>query len=537
MKKRINKKTLILLSLLLLLPLFSGCFLAPLVNQVPTITSTPITTATVDELYIYNVDATDPDGDTLTYSLTTPTGMTIDSVTGVISWTPTFDQIGDNDVTVEVSDGLLSDSQNFIIIVSEAEGPGYTPPPSNRAPTITSTPITTVTVDELYTYDVDATDPDGDTLTYSLTTPTGMTIDSATGVINWTPNSSQIGDNDVTVEVSDGKKSTTQSFTVKVYDILTSIVVLPETMGFFVGEDDTITSITASYNYGPDASVALAACSYSSDDETVATVATGVVTGVGAGSATITISYTEGGITKTDTVEVTVNPVLLTSIVVLPETMTLFVGEDDTIDSITASYNYGPDKIIALNDPGCSYSSDDVGVATVATGEITGVGAGSATITVSYEEGGITKTDTVAVTVNPIPPNLELTPPTQSVTVGNQATINVEVEDVIDLRGANITLNFDASKLQYISSANGGFIPSATLLEQSIDNTNGTVILDIAGLGASAYASGSGTIMAVVFKRIATGDTNITFGATKLRDKGNNPITHTTGSGCSVTIN
>jgi hypothetical protein len=226
MKKRINKKRLILLSLLLLLPLFSGCFLTP-TNHTPTITSTPITTATVDALYVYNVNATDPDdGDTLTYSLTTsPSGMTINSTTGVISWTPNSGQIGDNNVTVEASDGELNDSQNFIIVVSEA--PPVTPPPSapiNHAPTITSTQITTATVDALYTYDVNATDSDGDTLTYSLTTnPTGMTIDSATGVISWTPNSSQIGDNDVTVEVSDGEKSTTQSFTVKVYDILTSI--------------------------------------------------------------------------------------------------------------------------------------------------------------------------------------------------------------------------------------------------------------------------------------------------------------------------
>ena len=133
-----------------------------------------------------------------------------------------------------------------------------------------------------------------------------------------------------------------------------------------------------------------------------------------------------------------------------------------------------------------------------------------------------------------VTPNLELTPASQSVTVGNQANINVEVEEVTNLRGANIILNFDASKLQYVSSANGAFIPSATLLEQSIDNTNGSVTLDIAGLGASAYASGSGTIMAVVFERVASGDTNVTFGSTILRDKDNITITHTKGSGCLI---
>ena len=139
---------------------------------------------------------------------------------------------------------------------------------------------------------------------------------------------------------------------------------------------------------------------------------------------------------------------------------------------------------------------------------------------------------TTSLSVLAATPNLELAPSTQSVTVGNQATINVEVEEVTNLRGANITLNFNASKLQYVSSAYGGFIPSATLMDSS---ANGSVTLDIAGLGATAYASGSGTIMTVIFNRIASGDTNITFGSTTLRDKDNITITHTKGTGCLLT--
>jgi len=141
------------------------------------------------------------------------------------------------------------------------------------------------------------------------------------------------------------------------------------------------------------------------------------------------------------------------------------------------------------------------------------------------------------VTVNA--PNLELTPASQAVTQGSQATIDVVVENVTDLRGAHITLNFDASKLQYSSSAAGSFIPNAFLAPATVDNVNGSVILDIAGLGESGYHSGmgTGTIMNVVFDTKSTSNANITFGATQLRDKVNNPISHTTGSGCSVTIN
>jgi hypothetical protein len=177
------------------------------VNHAPDITSTAITSATKDEPYSYDVNATDSDGDTLTYSLTTsPTGMTINSTTGLISWTPT--STGDYEVTVRVSDGSLFDTQSFTIHVEET-------PPVNQAPNITSTSITSATVDQAYTYNVDATDPDGDTLTYSLTTsPTGMTINSTTGLISWTPTST--GDYNVTVKVSDGELFDTQSFIITV---------------------------------------------------------------------------------------------------------------------------------------------------------------------------------------------------------------------------------------------------------------------------------------------------------------------------------
>jgi hypothetical protein len=41
------------------------------INHAPIITFTAITSAPVGVVYYYNVEATDPDGDTITYSLTT----------------------------------------------------------------------------------------------------------------------------------------------------------------------------------------------------------------------------------------------------------------------------------------------------------------------------------------------------------------------------------------------------------------------------------------------------------------------------------
>ena len=58
----------------------------------------------------------------------------------------------------------------------------------NHAPEISNPPVLGQKVDiyQTYTYDVDATDVDGDNLTYSLTdNPNGMVIDPSTGVITW----------------------------------------------------------------------------------------------------------------------------------------------------------------------------------------------------------------------------------------------------------------------------------------------------------------------------------------------------------------
>lgn len=96
-------------------------------------------------------------------------------------------------------------------------GGGGTSTPTNHAPTIISTPIAVAIINLLYAYDVNATDSDGNTLIYSLTTkPTGMIIDPTTGEISWTPTIAQIGDNEVEVEVSDGKLLDSQAFVIKV---------------------------------------------------------------------------------------------------------------------------------------------------------------------------------------------------------------------------------------------------------------------------------------------------------------------------------
>ncbi|MFA6901564.1 MAG: Ig-like domain-containing protein [Gallionellaceae bacterium] len=90
-----------------------------------------------------------------------------------------------------------------------------------NAPLFTSTPVTTATQNVLYSYTLTASDADGDVLSYSLDVkPSGMVIDSATGIINWTPGNTQVGTQAVTARVTDtGGLFATQPFSITVADV------------------------------------------------------------------------------------------------------------------------------------------------------------------------------------------------------------------------------------------------------------------------------------------------------------------------------
>ncbi|HEY2411363.1 MAG TPA: FG-GAP-like repeat-containing protein [Pirellulaceae bacterium] len=179
-------------------------------NEPPAITSIPPTEAAINFPYIYSVAAADPFDPVLTYSLPDhPAGMTIDADIGVITWTPTAQQLGLQSVTVQAANdhgGVAL--QTYDIVVTNGA--------PNLPPVINSTPPKQATVGDEYQYIVDATDPEGLAVHYQLKTfPIGMTIDANSGVISWTPTVAQIGTNPVTVVAIDpGGKAAIQSFLV-----------------------------------------------------------------------------------------------------------------------------------------------------------------------------------------------------------------------------------------------------------------------------------------------------------------------------------
>ena len=90
-------------------------------NDLPEITSEPVTRGTALLPYSYQLNATDVDRDeVLTYSLqVAPENMTIDSSTGLIQWLPSIKQGGQNPVVAAVDDGHGTPvTQEFAITIN-----------------------------------------------------------------------------------------------------------------------------------------------------------------------------------------------------------------------------------------------------------------------------------------------------------------------------------------------------------------------------------------------------------------------------------
>ncbi len=177
-------------------------------NRPPEITSTPATAAGEGHIYYYPALADDPDGDTLSWSLSAaPPGMTVNPDTGLIQWTPGSTAAGLVPVVVRVEDSLgLFDEQAYELTVGGA----------NTAPRFLSSPITVGVAGTTYTYPIVAADPDDAILTWALTGPAGMAV-SAAGVVTWPIPAGTVGNFPVTLIITDGGGATaTQSYSIGV---------------------------------------------------------------------------------------------------------------------------------------------------------------------------------------------------------------------------------------------------------------------------------------------------------------------------------
>ena len=177
------------------------------------------------------------------------------------------------------------------------------------------------------------------------------------------------------------------------------------------GENETLTA-TVKPDDATDPTV-----SWSSSDEKIATVVDGVVTGVAAGSATITA--TAGDKTATCAVTVSEAVVPVTEISLDKEKLDMTEGDTETL---TATVK--PDNATVKT---VTWKSSDETIAKVVDGVVTAVKAGSVVITATAGDKSATCEVFVSKKVIPVT-KVTITPSTLNLATGETATLTVSVE-------------------------------------------------------------------------------------------------------------
>lgn len=213
-------------------------------EHAPTIGGVPPTSVVAGQSYSFTPTAADPDGDPITFTIANkPSWASFNGGTGQLSGQPAAANVGTfAGIVISVSDGNQTTAlPAFSIVVAAAP---------NHPPTISGTPATSVVAGNSYAFQPQASDADGDTLTFSVQNrPAWATFDSTRGRLSGTPANTQVGQyTNIVITVSDGKASVAMSpFTI-------TVSAAPNTAPTISGQPVTSINVGSTYSFKPTAS-------------------------------------------------------------------------------------------------------------------------------------------------------------------------------------------------------------------------------------------------------------------------------------------
>ncbi len=174
------------------------------VNDVPRLQNIGLLTTDEDMIVTGAVTGTDPEGDTLIFSVfSAPTNGSVEvsPVTGALAYTPTKDFNGNDQFAIVATDGAGDSDPAFVDVLIRPVNDAPVPNPVSLS-TITGAPAQAT---------LSADDPEGDTLFYLIAQqPNNGTaiVDAASGVVTVTPDPGFNGSDVLVWQVTDGQLST-----------------------------------------------------------------------------------------------------------------------------------------------------------------------------------------------------------------------------------------------------------------------------------------------------------------------------------------
>jgi len=177
------------------------------VNRAPAISGSPGTTVNAGTAYSFQPAASDPDGDTLTFSVQgKPAWLQFDTATGALSGTPAASHVGTHSgIAITASDGRTTTTlPSFSITVVDAGAlqiSGTPPPRTTVAQTYSFTPLASQ-------QESDAEEPQGNELGFSVRNlPKWARFDKLLGQLYGTPTVSDVGTySEIRISVTDSTR-------------------------------------------------------------------------------------------------------------------------------------------------------------------------------------------------------------------------------------------------------------------------------------------------------------------------------------------
>jgi uncharacterized repeat protein (TIGR02543 family) len=276
----------------------------------------------------------------------------------------------------------------------------------------------------------------------------------------------------VTITATSEGKSGTATVTVSQVPVAT-VTVSPASASILVGATQQFTATTKDAGGNV---LTGRAVSWSSSNTAVATVngSTGLVTGVAAGSVTITAT-SEG---KSGTATVTVGQVPVATVTVSPTSASILVGGTQQFTATTRDAGGN-----VLTGRAVTWSSSNTAVATVntSTGLVTGVAAGSATITATSEG----KSGTATVTVGQVPvATVTVSPTSASILVGATQQFTATTKDAGGnvLTGRAVTWSSSNTGVATVNSSTGlvtGVAAGSVTITATSEGKSGTATVTV----------------------------------------------------------
>jgi general secretion pathway protein D len=131
-------------------------------------------------------------------------------------------------------------------------------------------------------------------------------------------------------------------------------------------------------------------------------------------------------------------------------------------------------------------------------------------------------------------PALHFEPNTITLKPGDTATVGVVVQNVTDLFSIPILLQYNPAVISVEEVRHGGFLSGSTgeeALVQRIDQQHGQAVISASRTANTPGVSGTGTLVGIVIKGLAPGDSKLSIVQVNARDSQQKPISFVTSEG------